>query len=72
MGVGQTTGIRSVLLDMLTLRFLADIQVEMLGNGWRVWTRERWGWSYKWKVISMETVFKAQGVDEITQSSFSN
>lgn len=34
--------------------------------------RERWGWSYKWKVISMETVFKAEGVDEITQSSFSN
>lgn len=32
-GGGQTAGIESALLDMLTLQCLVDIQVEMLGNG---------------------------------------
>lgn len=31
-GVEQTAGIKSALLDMLTLRFLVDIQAEMLGR----------------------------------------
>lgn len=31
-GVGQAGGANSALLDMFTLRFLVDIQVEMLGR----------------------------------------
>lgn len=55
------------------LRYRGDTQVDMSGEQLQVWTSgQRWGWRYKWEGHQQETVSKAKGVDEITQSSFSN